>query len=135
MFDCHNSLLEIWDQIASSALLIWRWRQELLRWLRRGTTESIAPFAISTTWTAPTQCAQSVGGMTMLENDQYRVWLSPILPVPGATVSSCYPSQYVSSFLLRIGGTSQAAMSLLVCPAGYITQGPFTSDYIACCPR
>ena len=100
-----------------------------------GTTKSVVPFDITTTYTAPTQCAQSIGGLTMLENDQYRVWLNAILPVPGTTVTACYPSQYISSFLLQTGGISQAAMSPLVCPAGYTTQGPFTSNYIACCPR
>lgn len=100
-----------------------------------GTTQSVVPFSLTTTWTAPTQCAQSVGGLTMLEDDAYRVWLNAILPVPGTTVTSCYPSQYISSFLLQTGGISQAAMSPLVCPTGYTTQGPFTSNYIACCPR
>lgn len=99
------------------------------------TTQSAVPFAITTTYTAPTQCAQSVGGLTMLGNDEYRVWLNAILPVPGTTVTSCYPSQYISSFLLQTGGVTQAAFSPLVCPAGYATQGPFTSNYIACCPR
>ncbi|KAG0650366.1 hypothetical protein D0Z07_3389 [Hyphodiscus hymeniophilus] len=98
------------------------------------TATSVAPFAITTTWTAPSQCAQSVGGLTMLEVDQYRVWLNAILPVPGVTSTSCYPSQFISSFLLQTGGVSQPAMSPLVCPAGYTTQGPFTSNYIACCP-
>jgi hypothetical protein len=92
-------------------------------------------FAVTTTFTAPTQCAQSVGGLTMLENDGFRIWLNAPLPVPGTTVSSCYPDQYISSFLLQTGGTSQAPFSALVCPDGYTTQGPFTSHYIACCPR
>jgi hypothetical protein len=92
-------------------------------------------FAITTTFTAPTQCAQSVGGLTMLENDDFRIWLNAPLPVPGTTVSSCYPDEFISSFLLQTAGISQAPFNPLVCPDGYTTQGPFTSNYIACCPR
>jgi hypothetical protein len=97
-------------------------------------TEAV-PFSITTTFTAPTQCAQSVGGLTMLENDEFRIWLNAPIPVPGTTIISCYPSEFISSFLLQTSGVSQAAFSPLVCPAGYTTQGPFTSNYIACCPR
>jgi len=99
------------------------------------TLETASAFAITTTFTAPTQCPQSVGGLTMLENDGFRIWLNAPLPVPGTTISSCYPDQFISSFLLQTGGLSQAPFSPLVCPAGYTTQGPFTSNYIACCPR
>ena len=98
-------------------------------------TTTAKPFAITTTFTAPTQCAQSVGGLTMLQNEQDEIWLNHPLPVPGTTISSCYPSQFMSSFLLQTGGVSQAAFSPLVCPSDYTTQGPFTSNYIACCPR
>lgn len=99
------------------------------------TIQSEAPFAITTTFTAPTQCAESVGGLTMLKNDGFRIWLNHPLPVPGTTITSCYAPEFASSFLLERGGVSQAAMSPVVCPAGYTTQGPFTSNYIACCPR
>ncbi|KAH6707941.1 hypothetical protein BKA61DRAFT_697765 [Leptodontidium sp. MPI-SDFR-AT-0119] len=98
------------------------------------TIQSEAPFAITTTFTAPTQCAESVGGLTMLKNDGFRIWLNHPLPVPGTTITSCYAPEFASSFLLERGGVSQAAMSPVVCPAGYTTQGPFTSNYIACCP-
>lgn len=94
-----------------------------------------SPFALTTTYIPPTQCAQSVGGLTMLQNKAYEIWLNDPEPVPGTTVTSCYPSQFMSSYLLEKGGQSQAAFSPLVCPEGYTTQGPFTSNYIACCPR
>ncbi|CZR66350.1 uncharacterized protein PAC_16251 [Phialocephala subalpina] len=97
-------------------------------------TQSVSAFAITTTFTAPTACAQSVGGLTMLQDDQFRIWLNHPLPVPGTTITSCYPDEFASSFLLQTGGVSQAAFSPLVCPAGYTTQGPYTSNYIACCP-
>jgi len=95
---------------------------------------TLPSFAITTTFTAPTQCAQSIGGLTMLENDGFRIWLNAPLPVPGTTISSCYPNQFMSSFLLQTGGISQAPFQPLVCPDGYKTQGPYTSNYIACCP-
>jgi hypothetical protein len=98
-------------------------------------TQSVVPFSLTTTFTAPTQCAQANGGLTMLQDDGFRIWLNAPLPVPGTTFSSCYPSQFMSSFLLQKGGISQAPFSGLVCPDGYTTQGPFTSNYIACCPR
>ena len=91
-------------------------------------------YALTTTFTAPTQCAQSIGGLTMLENDVFRIWLNAPLPVPGTTISSCYPDQFMSSFLLQAGGVTQAPFEPLVCPEGYSTIGPFTSNYIACCP-
>ena len=71
----------------------------------------------------------------MLENRQYEIWLNEPIPVPGTTITSCYPSQFISSFLLQAGGVTQAAFSPLVCPSGYTIQGPYTSNYIACCPR
>ncbi|KAH7381125.1 hypothetical protein BKA64DRAFT_713686 [Cadophora sp. MPI-SDFR-AT-0126] len=98
------------------------------------TVPSDVPFAITTTFVAPTQCAESIGGFTMLKNDAFRIWLNHPLPVPGTTITSCYAPEFASSFLLEKGGVSQAAMSPLVCPAGYTTQGTFTSNYIACCP-
>ncbi|PVH79952.1 hypothetical protein DL98DRAFT_588946 [Cadophora sp. DSE1049] len=98
------------------------------------TIPSDVPFAITATFAVPTQCAESIGGLTMLKNDGFRIWLNHPLPVPGTTITSCYAPEFASSFLLERGGVSQAAMSPLVCPAGYTTQGPFTSNYIACCP-
>lgn len=95
----------------------------------------VVPFSLTTTFTAPTQCAQSIGGLTMLEDDGFKIWLNAPLPVPGTTIASCYPLEFISSFLLQTSGISQAAFSPLVCPAGYTTQGTFTSSYIACCPR
>ncbi|KAL2063181.1 hypothetical protein VTL71DRAFT_6253 [Oculimacula yallundae] len=96
--------------------------------------ESEIPFAITTTFTAPPRCAESNAGLTMLKNDGFRIWLNHPLPVPGTTITSCYAPEFASSFLLERGGVSQAAMSPVVCPVGYTTQGPFTSNYIACCP-
>src|ERR1700722_9554051 len=98
-------------------------------------TSMAAPFAITTTFTAPSACSQSIGGLTILENKKYEIWLNEPVPVPGTTITSCYPSQFISSYLLEKGGVTQAAFSPLVCPAGYTTQGPYTSNYIACCPR
>jgi hypothetical protein len=98
-------------------------------------TTSASAYALTTAFSAPTQCAESVGGLTMLERDQFRIWLNHPLPVPLTTISSCYPTQFMSSFLLQTSGVSQVAFSPLVCPVGYTTQGIYTSNYIACCPR
>jgi hypothetical protein len=100
-----------------------------------GSASMTSPFAITTTFTAPSACAQATGGLTILENKKYEIWLNEPVPVPGTTITSCYPSQFISSYLLEKGGITQAAFSPLVCPSGYATQGPFTSNYIACCPR
>jgi hypothetical protein len=100
-----------------------------------GSSTVASPFAITTAFTAPTQCAQSIGGLTMLQNKAYQIWLNDPEPVPGTIISSCYASQFMSSYLLEQGGVSQAAFNPLICPQGYTAQGPYTSNYIACCPR
>lgn len=96
-----------------------------------------SPIALTTTFTAPSQCFPNNpgGGFTMLVNRDYEIWLNEIYPVPGTTVTSCYPSQYVSSYALEQGKIPQAALSPLVCPSGWSTVAQYTSNYIACCPR
>lgn len=91
--------------------------------------------AITTTFAGPLSCAQSVGGLTMLQGDAYRIWLNAPIPVPGVTISSCYPPQFMSSFLSQRAGSPQSAFRALVCPSGYATQAKYANNYIACCPR
>lgn len=67
------------------------------------TTESEVPFAITTTFIAPTQCAESVVGLTLLKKDGFRIWFNHPLPVPGTTITSCYAPEFASSFLLEKG--------------------------------
>ncbi|KAE9378874.1 hypothetical protein N431DRAFT_553216 [Stipitochalara longipes BDJ] len=90
--------------------------------------------AITTTFTGPPACAQSVGGLTMLQDEAYFIWLNAPVPVPGVTISSCYPPQFMSSFLAQQAGSSPPAFSSLVCPSGYATQAKYANNYIACCP-
>jgi hypothetical protein len=71
----------------------------------------------------------------MLENQYYQIWFNAPVPVPGTTFSACYATQWMSSYLLEMEGISQGPFSPLVCPNGYTTLGPYTSNYIACCPR
>lgn len=56
------------------------------------------------------------------------------VPVPGSTFTDCYPSQYITSYLLSAGGVTQPAFDPLICPQHYTAVGPYTSNYIACCP-
>jgi len=73
--------------------------------------------------------------LTMLANRAYQIWVNMPVPVAGTTMSDCYPSQYMTSYLLSAGGVTQPAFNPLVCPENWSTQGVFTSNYIACCPR
>ncbi|KAG9248086.1 hypothetical protein BJ878DRAFT_93328 [Calycina marina] len=89
---------------------------------------------VLTTTFSPTATSCLENRLTMLANRQYQIWMNEPLPVPGTTITDCYPSVYMNSFLNAAGGVTQPAFSPLVCPESYITQGPFTSNYIACCP-
>ncbi|KAG9235696.1 hypothetical protein BJ875DRAFT_264352 [Amylocarpus encephaloides] len=89
--------------------------------------------ALTTTFT-PTATGCIKNQLTMLANREYQIWLNMPLPVPGTTMSECYPSQFMSSYLESAGGVTQAAFDPLVCPQSYSAVGPFTSNYIACCP-
>jgi hypothetical protein len=85
---------------------------------------------------AATACLEN--HLTMLENQDFEIWLNYPLPVPLTTISDCYPSQFMSSFAASISHTTEAAFSPLVCPGGYTavpTSWPAASNYIACCPR
>lgn len=97
---------------------------------------SLVTPAMTTAFT-PTATACMKNQLTMLENQAYEIWLNYPLPVPHTTVSDCYPSQFMESFLASAAGTTQAAFSPLVCPAGYTTVStswPAATNYIACCP-
>lgn len=56
------------------------------------------------------------------------------VPVPGTTFTDCYPSQFITSLLLSAGSVTQPAFAPLICPQHYSAVGPYTSNYIACCP-
>lgn len=90
--------------------------------------------SLTTTFT-PTATTCTEHKLTMLENRAWEIWMNMPVPVPGTTFTDCYPSQYVTSLLLSAGGVTQPAFQPLVCPQDYTTIGPYTSNYIACCPR
>jgi hypothetical protein len=41
----------------------------------------------------------------------------------------------MTSYLQSAGGVTQAAFDPLICPGDYSAVGPYTSNYIACCPK
>lgn len=61
--------------------------------------------------------------------------MNEILPVPGTTFTECYPSQFMTSYLLQEGGITQPAFKYLECPQSWYAVGPYTANYIACCPN
>jgi hypothetical protein len=93
--------------------------------------------ALTTTFTPPPECTK--GHLTMLQSAQYRIWMNEPWPVPNTTFSSCYPSEFMTSFLRSVSNTLVPAFSPLVCPDNYFTifSQPMPSRplYIACCPR
>ena len=94
---------------------------------------SVAP-ALTTVF-APTATSCLENRLTMMENQAYRIWMNEILPVPGSTFTDCYPSQFMTSYLLHAGGITQPAFTYLECPKSWSAVGPYTSNYIACCPK
>jgi len=90
------------------------------------------PPALTTTFIPPPQC--TADHLTMLANQDFRIFLNEPLPVPGTTITDCYPSQFGNSWLLSAAGTSLPAFSPLVCPQNYQTVLNGTDNYIACCP-
>ncbi|TVY69039.1 putative GPI-anchored cupredoxin [Lachnellula suecica] len=97
-----------------------------------GTASLIAP-ALTTTF-IPTATTCTENRLTMLANRAFEIWMNVPVPVPGTTFTDCYPSQFVTSYLQEAGGITQAAFNPLVCPVNYSAVGPYTSNYIACCP-
>lgn len=95
-------------------------------------SETFMPPVLTTTFIPPPQC--TAGHLTMLANLSWDIYLNQPVPVPGSTVTDCYPTQFANSWLLSAAGTSLPAFSPLVCPQNYQTVLNGTDDYIACCP-
>ncbi|KAG4440569.1 hypothetical protein IFR05_003936 [Cadophora sp. M221] len=87
-----------------------------------------------TTTFIPTATTCTENRVTMLANRAFQIWMNAPVPVPGTTFTDCYPSQYITSFLLSAGSVTQPAFAPLICPQHYSAVGPYTSNYIACCP-
>ncbi|KAH8670406.1 hypothetical protein BGZ60DRAFT_430848 [Tricladium varicosporioides] len=92
----------------------------------------LAPALTTTFVPSATTCTEN--RLTMLANREFQIWNNMPIPVPGTTLGDCYPSQFMSSYLSSAGGITQAAFNPLVCPINYSAVGPYTSNYIACCP-
>ncbi|KAH6673020.1 hypothetical protein B0J14DRAFT_512963 [Halenospora varia] len=92
----------------------------------------LAPALTTTFVPSATTCTEN--RLTMLANREFQIWNNMPIPVPGTTLGDCYPSQFMSSYLSSAGGVTQAAFNPLVCPINYSAVGPYTSNYIACCP-
>ncbi|KAI1181327.1 hypothetical protein F4777DRAFT_526884 [Nemania sp. FL0916] len=96
------------------------------------------PYAVSLTtkFIPPESCSQNQ--LTMLSSPGYFIWLHEPVPVPGTTVSDCYPSEFMdwyTTYQVNPGsvGSLVPLMSPLVCPSGWqvaTEQG----SYQACCP-
>jgi hypothetical protein len=93
---------------------------------------SSSAFAISTTFTPPATCTEQ--HLTMMERLAYEIWMNYPDPVDGTTITDCYPSPWMSSYLEQETATTPLpAISPIVCPVGY-GQVLSTNGYIACCP-
>ncbi|KAK0101162.1 hypothetical protein ONS95_012858 [Cadophora gregata] len=92
----------------------------------------ITPSLTTTFMPKITACTEN--RLTMLANRAFQIWMNAPVPVPGTTFTDCYPSQYITSLLLSAGSVTQPAFAPLICPQHYSAVGPYTSNYIACCP-
>ncbi|TVY37334.1 hypothetical protein LSUB1_G004744 [Lachnellula subtilissima] len=101
--------------------------------LTASATAALTSPALTTTF-IPTATTCTENRLTMLANRAFEIWMNEPVPVPGSTLTDCYPSQFATSYLLQAGGITQPAFNPLICPVNYSSMGPFTSNYIACCP-
>ncbi|KAI1818560.1 hypothetical protein GGS20DRAFT_527618 [Poronia punctata] len=101
-------------------------------------TTATTPYAVplTTTFVPPDSC--NGGHLTMVAPPAYFIWLNEPVPVPGTTVSDCYPSEFLEYYTTyhsnpTTTGSRVPMMSPLVCPLGWqvVTK---TGDYQACCP-
>lgn len=104
---------------------------------RRQPTRS-TPYAVAltTTFIPPEPCNDA--RLTMLSSPGYFIWLNEPLPVPGTTVSDCYPTEFLEYYTTyRVNPTTVGSMvplmSPLICPIGWQVVSE-KGDYQACCP-
>lgn len=88
--------------------------------------------ALTTTFTPPPSCTEN--RLTMLEAQEFRIWLHEPMPLENTLIEDCYPSEFIQGYTSIPGSSSSIAplLSPLVCPKGWntiLTQ----EDYIACC--
>ena len=100
--------------------------------------------ALSSTFTPPQGCASS---LTMLEAQHCEIWNNEPVPVLNQTLSSCYPPEFMTSYIESLNGDTLPPFSPLVCQQGWDTvYSEYSQDscswstgtacwYIASCPR
>jgi hypothetical protein len=95
-------------------------------------------YALTTTFTPSPSC--SPGSFDQLLYHQSNIFLNYPDPVPGVTLTACYPPQFLDSYLAqKTIATLLPPFAPLVCPAGYteasIDYAPSVPPgYLACCP-
>ncbi|TGJ87868.1 hypothetical protein E0Z10_g896 [Xylaria hypoxylon] len=103
---------------------------------RRPTTSTPYAVPLTTTFIPPESCNQAQ--LTMLSSPGYYIWLNEPVPVPGTTISDCYPPEFLEYYTTyHVNPTDVGSlvplMSPLVCPFGWQVVAN-TGDYQACCP-
>ncbi|KAI0965011.1 hypothetical protein F4678DRAFT_454216 [Xylaria arbuscula] len=103
---------------------------------RRPTTSTPYAVPLTTTFIPPESCNQEQ--LTMLSPPGYFIWLNEPVPVPGTTVSDCYPPEFLEYYKTyhinpTIVGSMVPLMSPLVIPFGWYMVSN-KDDYLACCP-
>ncbi|KAI0458027.1 hypothetical protein F5B21DRAFT_461036 [Xylaria acuta] len=102
----------------------------------RPTTSTPYAVPLTTTFIPPESCNEE--HLTMLSSPGYFIWLNEPVPVPGTTVSDCYPPEFMSYYTTyhvnpTTVGSLVPLMSPLVCPFGWQVVSN-EGDYQACCP-
>ncbi|KAI3320757.1 hypothetical protein HD806DRAFT_537825 [Xylariaceae sp. AK1471] len=103
---------------------------------RQPTTSTPYAVPLTTTFIPPDSCNQ--GQLTMLSSPGYQIWFNEPVPVPGSTISDCYPPEFLQYYTTyRVNPTTVGSrvpmMSPLVCPFNWeVVSGK--GDYQACCP-
>ncbi|RYC59567.1 hypothetical protein CHU98_g6658 [Xylaria longipes] len=103
---------------------------------RQPTTSRPYAIPLTTTFMPPESCNEQQ--LTMLSSPAYFIWLNEPVPVPGTTVSDCYPPEFMSYYSTyqvnpTTVGSSVPMMSPLVCPFGWKALS-IVGNYQACCP-
>ncbi|KAI0201790.1 hypothetical protein F4808DRAFT_423793 [Astrocystis sublimbata] len=104
----------------------------------RATTTTPSAVPLTTAFMPPDSCNEAQ--LTMLSSPANYVWLNEPIPVPGTTISDCYPPEFMKYYTTYHHDTTNVGslvplMSPLVCPFGW--HGVMTGTapfYQACCP-
>ncbi|KAJ8131425.1 hypothetical protein O1611_g2201 [Lasiodiplodia mahajangana] len=103
---------------------------------RQPTTSTPYAVPLTTTFIPPESCNEDQ--LTMLSPPGYFIWLNEPVPVPGTTVSDCYPPEFMEYYTTyhvnpTTVGSLVPLMSPLICPFGWQVVSK-KGSYEACCP-